>query len=235
MDFARASIRRAVELGRGRFWFMLKLALAIFVPLGLLGTLDALYVQGADAPENFERVVAAAIISSTTLIGTLVYAGAVASALVHAGPDFEPTFRWVLRTTRWRTIIAIDIIFSIAVVIGLLLLIVPGILLYARWVLAAPIADIDRIGIRAAFRRSTAESKGHRLAIVSMLFALTTATGVLQSGISSLADDLGSTFAVEWIASLISQIAVDPPYALLAVAFVLEIRHRRGAPAVADG
>ena len=235
MDFARASIRRAAELGRGRFWFMLKLALAIFIPLGLLGTLDAWYVQGATESANFERIVAGAIISSTTLVGTLVYAGAVASALVHAGPDFEPTFGWVLRTTRWRTIIAIDILFSIAVVIGLVLLIVPGIILYARWVLAAPIADIDRIGIRAAFHRSTAESKGHRIAIVTLLLALSIATGVLQSGISTLADDLGSTFAVEWTASLLSQIIVDPPYALLAVAFVLELRQRRGAPAVIDG
>ncbi len=231
MQFARASISRAIALGRGRFWFMLKLALVIFVPLGLLGTIDAWYVDAADNPESLERIVAALIISSTTLIGTLVYAGAVASALVHARPGFEPDFRWVLRTTRWRTIIAIDVLFTLAVTIGLLALIVPGLILYGRWVLAAPIADIDRTSIREAFRRATAESRGHRLVIVSMLVALTLATGLIESGIGALADDLGSTFVVEWFASLLSQIAVDPPYALLAVAFVLEIRERREAAA----
>ena len=121
----------------------------------------------------------AAAIAAATLIGSLFFAGAMATTIVHADEDADPSLRWTLGQIHWRVLITIDLLFVFGAAFGIALLIVPGLIFYGRYVLAAPIADIDRTGVREAFRRSAALTKGHRIAVTAILL------GVLAAGESS--------------------------------------------------
>ncbi|MGF1631353.1 MAG: hypothetical protein ACFCUT_17915 [Kiloniellaceae bacterium] len=69
-------------------------------------------------------------------------------------------------------VIAIAIIFSIALSIGFLLLIIPGIFLVVVWSVAIPASVVERPGIFGAFSRSWDLTKGYRWPVLGLLLIL---------------------------------------------------------------
>jgi hypothetical protein len=66
-------------------------------------------------------------------------------------------------------LLGLAIIGGIAMLIGFVLLIVPGIILYLMWSVAAPALVEERLGIGAALGRSRALTKGARWTILGLL------------------------------------------------------------------
>lgn len=71
-------------------------------------------------------------------------------------------------------IFAMSIVSTIAVGLGLILLVVPGVVLYLIWSVALPALVIERIGIFEALRRSAVLTKGAKWQIlgISLIFLL---------------------------------------------------------------
>jgi len=65
-------------------------------------------------------------------------------------------------------LLGFGILFGIGVVLGMLLLIVPGIYLALRWAAAGPIIVVERIGVFKAMGRSATLTENHRWAIFGM-------------------------------------------------------------------
>ena len=230
MELVRATFRTAAGRGRERFGFLLATAVIVFVPLGFLGHFDNGVEFNSDDPARWDHLLTALALTLTALLGELFYAGAVASA-VAAGPEFKPTLGEMVRHTPWLVILAIDILFSFAVAFGLVLFLVPGALIYARWVLAATVADIDHVGVREGFRTSAALTKGHRWAVGGVMFAVVLVSSLIEELIQHLADVTeGHGLLADWTSGTVSAIVLSPIFALLCAAFVLELRARQ-APA----
>ena len=141
----------------------------IFTPVGLLeaATHD---LQDLTPEKHFailEAIGAAALITLTATIGEVFFAGVVAAvAGRHRDPDSALRHRAgevvdVLRRLPVMRLLAIDMLFVLAVVAGFVLLIVPGVILFTWFVLAAPVSEIEDRGVRSAFARSRSLVRGN--------------------------------------------------------------------------
>ena len=78
----------------------------------------------------------------------------------------------------------IGVLSGIGVLLGLLLLVVPGIFVAVRWAVAAPIAVVEREGPTAALGRSAELTEGHRWAIFGLFLLFLVLAYVVEIVIS---------------------------------------------------
>ena len=70
---------------------------------------------------------------------------------------------------RWPVLIGVELVGSLALFGGLVLLIVPGLVLTTRWLVVAQVAAIEGGGVRNALARSAQMTKGRRWAAFGVL------------------------------------------------------------------
>jgi hypothetical protein len=130
----------------------------------------------------------------------------------------------------WK-LIAVSVIVEVLVVFGLLLLVVPGILLAARWGLVAPVASFERRWPRGAMRRSAELGKGH----LGLVMMTAVAMFVAEQVASAAGEDLGAhAFGDHTIGAILGDAAGDlmvGPFAGLLIAIVYVRLSGRGAGA----
>ena len=66
-------------------------------------------------------------------------------------------------------VLAISILFGIAMALGLILLVVPGLFLLTIWLVAVPAQVVERTGIFGAFSRSSVLTEGHRWPVFGLI------------------------------------------------------------------
>ena len=134
----------------------------------LTGTFDW---TGAHGPVNWAVVTLSWVISiviAAVLQGALIRATVEENEGRHSGfaECVAAGFRVCL------PLFVVDLIFLIAMTIGFVLLIVPGILVMVVWSLAAPAVAVERGGIMRSFGRSAELTKGHRWKIFGLFLIL---------------------------------------------------------------
>jgi hypothetical protein len=224
--------------------FLLVVALLLFVPFGLVDALAESLVEletEEDASVGQVLGLAAGIMLhiATAAFGEVFYAG-MAMAAVTESMEGKPrsSIGRLLRSLPVGRLVAVDLISSFGLALGLVLLIVPGLILFARYVLAAPLLKIEGLSVGAAFRRSSELSRGHRwfvLVLLGGLYLLTAGlTSVLQGG---AVEAIGHSLPSDWAIAVVVGVLVTPVWAvgLCVVAWTL-IHHerlalRRPAPA----
>jgi hypothetical protein len=217
--------------------FLLVVALLLFVPFGLVdalaGSLIELEIE-EDASVGQVLGLAAGIMLqiATASFGEVFYAG-MAMAAVTESMEGKPrsSIGRLLRSLPVGRLVAVDLISSFGLALGLVLLVVPGLMLFARYVLAAPVLKIEGLSVGAAFRRSSELSRGHRwfvLLLLGGLYLLTEGlTAVLQDG---AVEAIGHSLPSDWTIAVVVGVVVTPVWAvgLCVVAWTL-IHHERQA------
>lgn len=211
---------------------LLPLAVVIFVPLGLL---EAISVNADLGSRDFGGgllvlgvLLAAIAIVGTSLFGEIFYSGAIAIMLTHAGDGEPPGLRHISRHLAYGRLLAVDAIFALAVIVGLAILVVPGVLFYIWFGLAGAIVEIERSGVRAAFRRSRQLVRGR----FWLVFAVVAPIELFSEGIGALATRLGEallghTIWAEWLASSLANIAITPFFAVAVVLLTVGLIHEK--------
>jgi hypothetical protein len=235
MTRARTTITRAIESGRGRAPFLIGLAALVFIPLGLLDALEEslgpIDTGRLDDLELLGAIAGTAIHSASALLGEILYTGAVAVAVISTPAGANPSMRELVRQTRWRTLIAIDLLFVLGMLTGLLLLVIPGLIFFARYVLVAVIAEVEALGVRESFRRSAELTRGARRLVLGVLFAAFLAGDLATQALKAAAAELGGDhFLVDWVAASGGEILLNPVIALHSVALALELGARPAHP-----
>jgi hypothetical protein len=142
---ARGTYARTARTYWGHAGYLLILGAAVFIPLGLvdsiadqLAELDTSEVEGLSDLATVGLVAGLVVQAITSLLGEVFYAGAVALALA-GGVEAKPSSLTTVarRLAYWR-LIAVDLIFVIAVAVGFVALIVPGVILFTWFALAGP-------------------------------------------------------------------------------------------------
>ena len=151
--------------------------------------------------------VLAAIALGSVVQGALVYATLAYSRGEKA--SFGESLRIGLRFL--LPLIALSILYSLGVALGTALLIVPGIIAYCMWAVAAPSLVAERTGVVGAFSRSRELTRGARWKVLGVLIVLMIAI-MLASGLFA---------AILNIASLTAHSAghISPVYVVLDGAF----------------
>ena len=146
------TLRRIAQVYVEQARFILPVAIVLFVPLGLLEAWGEhafeLEAEDLDAAKLAGLLVAAVVQVATSSLGEVFYAGVVMSAVSESMEGHErPPVRKLLRTLPYGGLIVVDLLFSLGLAFGLVLLLVPGLIFFARYVLAAPL-----LGARARRR-----------------------------------------------------------------------------------
>jgi hypothetical protein len=132
-------------------------------------------------------------------------------------------------------LILVGIVAGVGIVIGFLLVIVPGLILLTIWSVAAPVVVLERPGVFAALARSRELVRGNGWQVFGVIFVLFFLVLFVGSGIEIAADSAGT--AVGLVARVIVGVLTGPFSALAAAVLYFELRRNgtAGAPAGATG
>ena len=218
----RDSARYVVRVYAEQAGPLLAVAVVLFVPLGLL---DALGEHGWELGPDEVTVgeVAGVMLGvvaqvTTATLGEVFYAGVAMAAVTQSmeGRPRAPLDR-VIRSLPYGRLIAVDILFSLGLAVGLALLVLPGLIFFARYVLAAPLLEVERHGVADSFRRGRRLARGHAIPLLALLGGL----WVLTDGLTSLLQDggagaLGETLLADWAIAVVAGVAFTPLWAVAA-------------------
>ncbi|MDQ2845643.1 MAG: hypothetical protein M3Y77_04670 [Actinomycetota bacterium] len=189
-------------------------------------------------------VLAATVLSLViSLIGGVLVAG---MATVCAAQDTlgRPTTGadWRDRLGRtWPVLLALSVVVAVLVGAGLLLFIIPGVLVYLGWLVATPVAVMERSGIARSLRRSAVLTTGERGRLLGLVAAVLVVTVLLTTFVTSLLGDVfnqrsptGALLISEGISCLLGMITGSWAGAVSALAYIdLRIRKENLAPTLA--
>lgn len=134
-------------------------------------------------------------------------------------------------------LIGVALLFSIAIFLGMLLLIVPGIMIMVAWSVAGPAVVVERNGVGEAFRRSGELTKGSRWKIFGLFLVLL----VIYLIAFTLLGVLGVTAAqkaeptvMSMISGAITAIVMNLLWGTIQPALYLELREARDGVGLTD-
>jgi len=218
-------------IGRARWPVLMLAAVVIFVPVGLLEAIDHELEEALTDPDGLElgdliEIVAAAfVLGAGVLLGDVLYAGVVAAVVIAVRTQHEGSLRELLEGLPVLRLIAVDLLLGLVVVIGFLLLIVPGIVFITWFALVAPVVKVEHPPIRAAFRRSRELVRGHFWLVFAFVIPIVIVaealSGLAQSGMVEL---LGEGFVGDWAGAALADLLTAPLYALAVVVLYFELR-----------
>jgi hypothetical protein len=225
------TLRRIGEVYVEQARFLLPVAVVLFVPLGLVEAWAEhafeLEAEDLDAQRISELIVAIVVQVTTSSLGEVFYAGAVMSAVSESmeGHARAPLGKLV-RTLPYGGLIVVDLLFSLGLAFGIVLLVVPGLVFFARYVLAAPLLELQRGGVRAAFRRSRALARGHWPPLLLLLGGLWLATDLLGSVLGEGgASVLGESFGANWAIATVIELLITPVWAVAVCVVTWRLLH----------
>jgi hypothetical protein len=207
---------------------LLLLAAIVFLPLGLLDVLSAeLDVDSLNLDSGIKiaaLVAALGALTATSLLGEVFYSGAVAISLTHPQHERPPSIREIARRLNYRRLIAVDIAYVLIVVIGLLLLFVPGVLAFVWFGLAGPVVELEQHSVRGALRRSWNLVRGRFWLVLLVLGPIEIVGDAGGELLGSVVHDLlGHTFVATWLADVVANVFLTPIFAVAAVLLTLKL------------
>lgn len=233
---------RAVAASVGRVyrasWLeLLVLGLALFVPLGLLTALapgDGIEIQRLDDPRLIPIVAVGAAQVIAPLIGTVLFAGIVTSAVRRERGGDGHRLREIARDLPYGRLIAADILLVLAFGFGLLLFLIPGIVALVWFSLVAPVIEQEDTTVRDGFRRSRGLVRGHFRQVAALVVPAVLAQVLIEAAVEAGAfAAFGHGFAAEWFAAAAGDLLADPVFALIVVTLYFDLRALEGERAPA--
>lgn len=105
-------------------------------------------------------------------------------------------------------VLAISILMSVAVVLGLLFLIVPGVIMLLVWAVVIPAQVVENRGVFGAFSRSADLTRGHRLTIFLLLIVWLIVAMIIGAAVGGLAVALAANGNFQ--SAMVTQVIVSP-------------------------
>ncbi|HEY6254877.1 MAG TPA: hypothetical protein VIY51_03700 [Xanthobacteraceae bacterium] len=125
---------------------------------------------------------------------------------------------------RFLPVIGLAIAVSLLIGAGLVLLIVPGVIVYTMTFVATPVCVVEELGVSASMERSAQLTKGHRWKILGMALLVVIPGGL----VSGLIDVIGESIDVGTVVTSAAQVIWEgiwgAYYAVLAIATYQELR-----------
>lgn len=231
MDFLRRVASLYARIGR-TYWSwapsLLLLAVVVFLPLGLIDALStSLDVDAIDFDSGLEiaaLVAAISALTATSLIGEVFYSGAIAISLTRPEDEEPPSLREVARRVDYGRLIAVDLAYVAIVVVGMLLLFVPGVAAFVFLGLAGPVVEIERRSVRGALVRSWQLVRGRFWTVFAVFVPIELVGDSTGEAAGRLVHDLlGDTFLATWLAESVANFLFSPLFAVAAVLLTLDL------------
>ncbi|MGI9557932.1 MAG: hypothetical protein ACR2N5_08330 [Solirubrobacterales bacterium] len=221
-----ATLVRVAGIYRSEFRLLFSIGLGVGIPIGLVQVLlDRLDLADPSATQAATALGAALAGFGFVLFAGQLYEGVVGNiaAFVQKG-ERRPKLRRVLRSLPLGRLIAANFIYVFGTLIGLLLLIVPGVILFALYAPAITLISLERLSVRSAFARSRALVKGNFwrvLLVVGIGYLVASELDLLLGVLESLT--VGNSFAADWAVEALSTALLTPIAGVTAVVVTLRL------------
>jgi hypothetical protein len=229
----------AFEIYRNNAAKLLLILAVVVVPLSFIGALlgqvfapteSTIDVAGVPVESRsfFIALLAALVVVAIGIIIWAVSEAAIlrgaAQATIGDPVDIEASYRWGLR--RFGSVLLLALLVGLAVAVGFILLIIPGIIFLVFLSVTIPALVVENLRGTDAMKRSWNLVSGnfwHALAVILVAAIITGIVGGLIGAIG------GSNWFLRWIFQAIAQIITVPFTALVTVVLYLDLRARREA------
>ena len=177
LDIGRVIQETFSVLGRHFVTFLILALILVGIPRAVIGLIQAAALRSALSTLNSGGFSFGGPVFYWGLLGALVavVTGAILQASIISGAASDLNGRPVSVSDSLRIglraflpLIGLSILLGIAVWIGLILLIVPGVLMALAWCVAVPAYVIEQPGVFASFERSAELTRGNRLRIFGL-------------------------------------------------------------------
>jgi hypothetical protein len=208
-----------------QFSLLIPAALILFLPVAIL---NALLLTGDGGS------ILLLVTSIIAVIVTYWYQGMVVQATIDMldgrrdqtiGSLFSSAAPFIL------PLLVVGILAGIAIAIGFVLLIVPGLILITIWAVVVPVIVVERAGVFEAFGRSRELVRGNGwqvFGVIVVLFLMVLIVGILFRGIAGAVSD--DSFVGYVVGDLITNVLIVPLSALAATVVYVELRRVKGEP-----
>jgi hypothetical protein len=147
-----------------------------------------------------------------------------AQATIGDPVDIEASYRWGLR--RFGSVLLVAVLVGLAVAIGFILLIIPGLILIVLLSVSIPALVVENLRGTDAMKRSWKLVSGNFWHALAVILVAAIITGILGALIGAIG---GSNWFLRWIFQAIAQIITVPFTVLVTVVLYLDLRARREA------
>ena len=120
---------------------------------------------------------------------------------------------------------------GLAIGIGFVLLIVPGLFLLTIWALLAPVIVVERVGAIDSFGRSRALVRGHGWQVFAVLVVLLLVKLVLSTVVAALAVGITDSVVTYALADLVTNVLIAPLSAIAAAVMYFQLLRLHGEAA----
>lgn len=220
------------DVGRvyARHWkLLIPLALAILLPQALADAAidDIDVVDYPDARHLAPAIGLGAVTLVVNLLGEAFYAGAVAAAVLEwrAGGGL-PALRALARALPYRRLIGADLVLAAGTVLGLLLLVAPGIAFITYFMITPALIKIERLSVRDAMRRSFHLVRGNFWRVLAIVVVSIVGTETLGTLLELPLDG----FHLELVTNLAVEVVVEPFEGLFTVLTALALIELHAGP-----
>jgi hypothetical protein len=216
-----AVIRRVFDIYVDQAPVLLPAAAVVFV---ITGILTAVLVAAAPA-----LALVAVIIS---LVATTLFTGMVVELVADLQDGRrDSTVGRLLQAAMpvLGQLILVGIVAGVGIVIGFILIIVPGLILITIWSVAAPVVVLEHPGVFAALSRSRELVRGNGWQVFGVILVLDVLVVIVGSGIELAAESAGSGVGI--VARVIVGVLSAPLSALAAAVLYFELRGAQAADA----
>lgn len=130
-------------------------------------------------------------------------------------------------------LIMVGIVAGVAIGIGFVLIIVPGLILLTIWFVAAPVIVLERPRGLAALSRSRELVRGNGWPVFGVILLLYILVSVVSAGIELAADSAGTGVGI--VVTVVIGVLTAPLVALASAVLYFELRAMAGGPAPGPG
>jgi len=219
---------RIFRIYREQFTLLIPAALVLFIPVAILNGI--LLTSGG--------VLVGLATIAIGLIATYWYQGMVVEAVVDildGRRDHTVGSLFSSATPFIGTLVGAGLLATLIIIVGFILIIVPGLIALTFLAVVAPAVVIDKAGVTGALRRSrqlVSDNAWRVFGVIVVLFLVTAIiNGIVNSIGASISDD---SFAGYAITDLIVRVLLTPLSAIAATVMYVELRRAKGEPLAAD-
>lgn len=221
-----AVIRRVFDIYVDQYPVLLPASAVVFV---ISGIVSALLV--AAAPGLALIALLLSLIANTLFTGMVVE---LVSDVQDGRRDHSAGELLRAATPVLGQLLLVAIVAAVGIVIGFVLIIVPGLILITIWSVAAPVVVLERpAGVFAALGRSRELVRGNGWQVFGVIFVLFFLVIIVSSAIQIAADSAGTGAGI--VARVIVGILTGPISGLAAAVLYFDLRATSSERVVADG
>ncbi|MGE5689544.1 MAG: glycerophosphoryl diester phosphodiesterase membrane domain-containing protein [Pseudomonadota bacterium] len=209
-----AVLSRSWELYRRFFAQLVLTAIPVFVVLGLL---DAIVSSLGDDDSALALVFWGIVSLGVAIIGYFWLQGALVEVVADirdGRADFSVGEIYERVRPRLAALIAAGLVVGLGILVGLILLIIPGLFLLTRWSLIAPAIVLERRSAGESMSRSWELVKGHSWTMFGIIVVTAILAGIASGIISALFVFLPD-FLGTWVGSVVAN-SLTAPFVVLA-------------------